>query len=811
MYATKRTRDLPAAQAADDYNDSAYAGSETMSVVDKDTKDSQYVTERDSSRIRRPSNSNGAETQLKYNHDRHEISRSITEAIKVASAFRTKATDKEWPMQVPMLDASIKQVRPGCQRTTTVAEGMQSTDSRRALKRSSTSLQLHERDSESCTVAEPEPTVLSAEVNKQLQILRPEIMMAAHEENIIHTMNPTAVGEIMEKQFIKVQKHLGKIQVRVEDIASKVLVTGDLNAGKSTFCNALLRQNILPIDQQPCTEVFCEIHDSRENEDINEVHAVFHEVDYDRSNDSTFKRLQYSDLEEAVLLPSDYASLKVYVDDQRTLCESLLRNGVVDISLIDAPGLNSDSVQTTAVYARQEEIDVIVFVVGAENHFTLSAKQFLWNAANEKAYLFIVVNRFDNIKDKERCRRVILEQIKSLSPKTYAEAAELVHFVSAENVLQESDSAFTETFRELELQLRNFVLNKRSQSKLAPAKNFVGKFWTDAAALSTYNHDIAGQQNATLEAELLDTSANLTSLSKEHQAAMEHAATQKETISEDVRTATKLRILSAVNSLKDVHETCQYPGFLSCYKYACSLRDEYLKSILSATIQSEMLCRDSTAKGVEIIRNIGLSHFDADQYALKPFNAKMMFSLKRDAIQRNLPVDLQPLDFVDFSKFETVVGTSSLSAALLLYGGKTMGWTALVDTSFRIMNTVGIERTPKLIGGVTAIAMAGLCTYIVYQVPNALQKNLARKVQEAVTTSDYIGNNANRIANDCRKVLQIPENELRVAFASKLEAEQRAKIQIEKNLFTTRATIEFFKKQAQTIAREEKRLERIAL
>lgn len=37
--------------------------------------------------------------------------------------------------------------------------------------------------------------------------------------------------------------------------------------------------------------------------------------------------------------------------------------------------------------------------------FTLSAKEFIAAAANEKRYVFIVVNRFDNIKDKEKCRK----------------------------------------------------------------------------------------------------------------------------------------------------------------------------------------------------------------------------------------------------------------------------------------------------------------------------------------------------------------------------------------------------------------------
>jgi mitofusin len=77
--------------------------------------------------------------------------------------------------------------------------------------------------------------------------------------------------------------------------------------------------------------------------------------------------------------------IKLYLANTRVPLESLLNNSVVDIFLISAPGLNRDSLKTTALFTRQEEIDIVVF--SAENHFTLSAKEFLSNASNEKAYL----------------------------------------------------------------------------------------------------------------------------------------------------------------------------------------------------------------------------------------------------------------------------------------------------------------------------------------------------------------------------------------------------------------------------------------
>ena len=199
-------------------------------------------------------------------------------------------------------------------------------------------------------------------------------------------------------------KYLLNLKDRIDDTTSKVFVTGDLNAGKSTFCNALLRRKILPEDQQPCTAVFCEVIDaSKENNSIEEVHAVPIGKEYNIRDESTFEVYPLESLEDLVYDCDRFSLLKIYVLDHRSFQESLLHNGVIDIKLIDAPGLNMDLYQTTQVFSRQEEIDLVVFVVSAENHFTLSAKNLLL-LLRMKRYVFIVVNRFDHIKDKEKCK-----------------------------------------------------------------------------------------------------------------------------------------------------------------------------------------------------------------------------------------------------------------------------------------------------------------------------------------------------------------------------------------------------------------------
>jgi mitofusin len=193
---------------------------------------------------------------------------------------------------------------------------------------------------------------------------------------------------------------------------------------------------------------------------------------------------------------------------------------VVDISLIDAPGLNRDSIQTTANFARQQEIDVVVFVVSAANQLTLSAKEFIWQASHEKAHLFIVVNRFDQIKNKDKCRREVMKQISDVSKETHREAKELVHFVNSAKVAHgcsDSDEGAEEmdqAFAHLENSLRSFVLVNRAKSKLGPAKNYLTHLLDDVSYLSSANSFWSTERRDAARAEIHKVKPVLADLQK---------------------------------------------------------------------------------------------------------------------------------------------------------------------------------------------------------------------------------------------------------------------------------------------------------
>lgn len=189
----------------------------------------------------------------------------------------------------------------------------------------------------------------------------------------------------------------------------------------------------------------------------------------------------------------------------------LANEGVVDISFIDSPGLNIDSIKTMNLFAKQEEIDVIIFVVNAENHFTLSGKEFLTIAGKEKAYIFIVVNRFDQITRRiDRCKNEILDQIKEISPNTYADAENLVHFISAKRTLANSDEGgFLSGFEVMEDCLRSFILEKRSKSKLAPAKYYLKGLCENLHELLEWNLQLMNKEFEDVEKKIEDVTPDI--------------------------------------------------------------------------------------------------------------------------------------------------------------------------------------------------------------------------------------------------------------------------------------------------------------
>lgn len=706
--------------------------------------------------------------QLFYNQNRTALGRAINQTVETMKKLQEINT--KWPAHYPTVQrppsppANRAMPRPGLVHTQSTMDNQRGVEESTRehedlprpgmMRRANTSLASPESSGDAAKrETKVEPRLVTPQLAQQFSVLKIELKMEGlPQTEIVHSLEKNSVASLLDNQINNSIRHLFSLRERIEDTSSKVLVTGDLNAGKSTFCNALLRRKILPEDQQPCTSIFCEVLDARENTGVEEVHAIPHGFVYNRNDESTYQVYPLKQLEDIVIDGERWSQCKVYIRDIRPVDQSLLNNGVVDIALIDAPGLNNDSLKTTAVFARQEEIDVVVFVVSAANHFTLSAKEFIFNAAREKAYMFMVVNGFDQIRDQKRCQEMILKQVAHLSPATFKESSELVHFVSSnaipvvqgggpgpggaggsggsgsfsndngENPGDDGDDdgdtgkhgepgsppkdkkgkgkekEKQQDFDELEASLRRFVLEKRARSKLAPAKTYLMNVLGDLGTLASVNKDVAQNEFDRVTKELQDLEPVFEKSKKARSQADEDVATQIETTGQEVYDLTRGTLNSSIAHVAENDLGVEYPGLFGAYNYADDLKAAMLNHITETVRWCEARGREKTVQGVSGIKQLGILHL-GDSYTDLTFRSEKMFRSKRDALVRQVDFEAEVWDFFDFASIwerqEKVASTSMAVTVAGVVGTRMVGGVGWVDgalTATKLMGTSNMRR-----------------------------------------------------------------------------------------------------------------------
>ncbi|KAG0211322.1 mitofusin [Mortierella sp. GBA30] len=621
----------------------------------------------------------------------------------------------------------------------------------------------------------------------ELNVLKLDLKVgnyAAGNDSLLRGLERNTIAHLLDGRIQQSVKHLDNLYQRVSDKSSKVLITGDLNAGKSTLVNALMQRTILPVDQQPCTSLFCEVLDAQENEGQEAVHAIKEPSAYNREDPNTFTVVDMRHLEkfmnDVIDGYEDYAQLKVYCTDRRLVNDSLLHNGVVDIALIDSPGLNRDSVKTTALFARQQEIDVVVFVVSAENHFTLSGKEFLWNAANEKTHIFIVVNRFDSIRDKERCKRVILDQIKQLSAKTYEDADELVHFVSAGSCLPEAiqGGELPADFLRLEECLRSFVLEKRCKSKLAPAKVYLENILSDVSVLSESNRQMAAEELAKVRLELERGEPQYKETLVRREMVLEKVDRLAEETCTLIDTMTREKLTNSVDDIENcVSALVPWNGLLHIWQYANDVRYVMADLFVDRVKNCEIEAREKAKVCVNDINTLAedvspASQSDALSLFTKPDPARISTGKLKDELA---------LDFVDVFEVQDKLGMASVSlGAVTMFSSKALGYKSLIHSLFDITNTVGVSNVRKWFVPVVTAAGLGLLIYIAADMKHALARKTARKLRAHIREGTVVHDEAMRITKDCRRVFKSNAWEIQNRFQKEIEAHERRRAEQEK-------------------------------
>ena len=645
---------------------------------------------------------------------------------------------------------------------------------------------------------------------------------------LVSQLEKVSIANLVDERMAASLQHIDRLCVRVEDTSSKVLVTGDLNAGKSTFVNALLRRTVMPVDQQPCTTAFCEVHDFSENNNVEEVHIIKDAATYNLGDESTYKRADLGDLDR--IMDDEerpWSILKLYLNDSRPLNQSLLNNGVVDISLIDAPGLNRDSVKTTALFARQEEIDVVVFVGSAENHLTESARGFLKNASNEKAYVFIVVNKFDQIKNKEKCRRMVLEQIKELSPRTYEDANDLVHFV--DSLVGKDDPSF----EDLEASLRSFVLVKRAKSKLNPASTYLSNLLSDIELLVGANAIVAQAEIVHAKGDLDAVRPVLERMKNSREALEEALEAVEEQGARSANSKTQRMLTDALDRIgqglpgvgPSLVQMPSYPGLLNLWDYVRDVRKALITSLDMAVKLAEDEARVITSAGVQEVLTFGEEYLpEGVERSRRVFMPEAMFCARRtrDGKRRvrshstvvaggtlGLGIGLatredmlQPtfLDLLDAphhfwiyfcegkegegeEKGPSAIGIVSVAIGVVtMIGGQSIGLRGFVEGVMHVTNVLADENARKWGAPILGALAAGAAAYLVLELPSSVPRTVGRRIRHSLVNpvggpgpkeEQFVDAHAARVARETRKVLRLASWDLKERFRVAMDERSR--------------------------------------
>lgn len=687
-------------------------------------------------------------------------------------------------------------------------------------------------------------------------------------------LDKEASAKLFTSQIQLSLNHLASLQKRVDDVSSKVFITGDVNTGKSSFCNSLLRRRVLPEDQLPCTNVFCEILEARDNNNIEEVHAITTEkahsvknaIDiYNIRDKSTYETHSLSDMPDLVQRNDKYVLLKVYIkDDKRPPETSLLRNGTVDISLIDSPGLNMDSVQTAEVMSRQEEIDLVIFVVNAENQLTLSAKDFISLASREKKFMFFVVKKFDRIRDKQRCKDLILKQIRDLSPETHKSSSQFIHFLTDNNGSDpfgdphddNSDDEYegNPDFNHLENSLRNFVLKKRSVSKLLPAKTYLCKLLSDIGEISRFNMEIYQKEDDALNSDLNQLKPEVAQVKAHCDDLSESVEKLSEETVSTVYEFTKSKIRSSVEV--PLSEFPKYQGISQIHDFIFKTEQFIRDQVVDAITASEAFAKGVAETCVSQINELGKEELGDNFMHNRVFRSDLMFTKRRHLSVKKISIPLSFRDFlapswtgfIDYLSWGLVSPTitdspgceakaddsCSLTGALGLSNYSiSQYWTkpSLIFTSkvptlavysfggVKVLRNVIVQgfqffswSTIRRVSG-SLLLLGGLlgAAYLIHDLPRALPQSLSIKYKTTLQEREFGHINAERISKEVREVMKTPIREIVKSCELVIDKKQAVKKDLEKKLANNGLSTKFFQQLLQRATSQRQLVEQINL
>ncbi|MFB2934891.1 dynamin family protein [Aerosakkonemataceae cyanobacterium BLCC-F154] len=216
-----------------------------------------------------------------------------------------------------------------------------------------------------------------------------------------------SMTETLEKAETEGKKYSGELGLEreIEDvkIASnnykkgvfRLLVLGDMKRGKSTFLNALIGENLLPSDVNPCTAVLTLLRYGSEKK----VTVYFKDEKSPKELDfKSFKKDYTIDSAEAKRLEQE--KKQAFPDVDYAIVEyplPLLEKGV---EIVDSPGLNDTEARNELSLGYINNCHAILFVLRASQPCTLGERRYLENYIKGRGLsVFFLINAWDQVRE----------------------------------------------------------------------------------------------------------------------------------------------------------------------------------------------------------------------------------------------------------------------------------------------------------------------------------------------------------------------------------------------------------------------------
>ncbi|MCQ4043331.1 dynamin family protein [Streptantibioticus rubrisoli] len=253
---------------------------------------------------------------------------------------------------------------------------------------------------------------------------------------------------------------------RLDNDAFHVMVVGDFKRGKSTFVNALLGAQVLPVKATPATAVITEVRygDTRSAQLWREDAAAPESVDPARLTDLITVNNQARDER------NPYVKAEVFWPLE------LCRHNVV---LIDSPGLNEHATRDEITLAHLVKADAVIFLQHAIAPMSISESSFLTSYLDAHDPFF-VFTYFDAIDPRDRDDVTHSARRRITDLRGDDRDRDRFHFVDGRSALRAREAGDAEGFRrsgvaELEEALEHYLSTERHKVKLlSPARALRG-------------------------------------------------------------------------------------------------------------------------------------------------------------------------------------------------------------------------------------------------------------------------------------------------------------------------------------------------